>query len=85
LDHKTNNLENLHKLCLQEFPEYKREIHHLLLQHDFLEMLEEYAYCQNALMNQNQITMNRAVFEQLMMELKQEMNLFILKHINQLD
>lgn len=85
LHHKTNNLGNLHKLCLREFPEYENEISLLIQQDDFIEMLEDFSFCQKALLMPNQIGMDKALYEQLIVELKQEMQLYILKNINQLD
>ena len=78
---KSKKLEELYKVCLREFPEYSHEIVQIINIKEFIEMIEEYSMCERKLMELKDRSKIREGYEQLLKEIKEEIYLYILKHL----
>ncbi|MDH4091949.1 MAG: hypothetical protein OEV74_11715 [Cyclobacteriaceae bacterium] len=74
-------MEKYEQLFLKEFPEFSIEIDQLLNYEDFLDMLRDFAYCDTILSKLNDLADKKEAYDQLKKELKQEMKVFIIRHI----
>lgn len=79
---KNKKLEPLYKVCLREFPEYRQEIGQIFNKKEFIQMIREYSICEKKLKELNDISRIREGYEQLLMEIKQEINRYILKYLH---